>query len=179
MVNNAYEPATTVWELWQAPVFGPGMNSRNHIMFGSVSSWFFKYLAGIQPTETGYQQVSIQPSGQSTLQYSSAKIATPYGDILSSWEMQDSTGSYSHQITIPPGANATLLVPNEVMGNKDAITILEGDSIVWEQGSFVAAVPGVVSGIRVSRGVQLQLSNGRYEFRTKSLESSLRAHISR
>lgn len=28
MLTNEYEPATTVWELWNAHVEGPGMNSR-------------------------------------------------------------------------------------------------------------------------------------------------------
>jgi len=38
--NNPYENATTLWELWDAPLEGPGMNSRNHIMYGSVGSFF-------------------------------------------------------------------------------------------------------------------------------------------
>ena len=35
--------ATTLWEQWN------GTESRNHIMFGDVSAWFYKALAGIQP----------------------------------------------------------------------------------------------------------------------------------
>lgn len=30
MLTNELEPATTVWELWDAHVQGPGMNSRTH-----------------------------------------------------------------------------------------------------------------------------------------------------
>ena len=26
---------------------GPGLSSRNHIMFGSVGAWFYSHLAGI------------------------------------------------------------------------------------------------------------------------------------
>lgn len=55
------EPATTLWELWNSDVAGPGMNSRNHIMFGSVSSWFYKSLAGIMPLKSGYSLVKIAP----------------------------------------------------------------------------------------------------------------------
>lgn len=36
------EPATTMWELWNSDQEGPGMNSRNHIMFGTVSSFLHK-----------------------------------------------------------------------------------------------------------------------------------------
>ena len=41
MINSKYEPATTVWELWESDTAGPGMNSRNHHMFGSITSWFY------------------------------------------------------------------------------------------------------------------------------------------
>lgn len=27
-INNVFEPATTVWELWNSDTTGPGMNSR-------------------------------------------------------------------------------------------------------------------------------------------------------
>jgi len=47
MFNNMYENATTLWEILDAPNQGPGMNSRNHIMFGSIGSWFYRYIAGI------------------------------------------------------------------------------------------------------------------------------------
>ena len=42
MITHLDEPATTIWELWDSPTEGPGMNSRNHIMFGTVGSWFYK-----------------------------------------------------------------------------------------------------------------------------------------
>lgn len=32
-ILNPVEPATTIWELWNSDVSGPGMNSRDHIMF--------------------------------------------------------------------------------------------------------------------------------------------------
>ena len=44
--------ATTMWETWTGTEYEP-VASRNHIMFGSNSDWYFKYLAGIQQTETG------------------------------------------------------------------------------------------------------------------------------
>ena len=58
MFNNPYENATTLWELWNAPFEGPGMNSRNHIMYGSVGAWFYSHLAGIDLTS---DLIIIQP----------------------------------------------------------------------------------------------------------------------
>ena len=40
--NWIEQGATTLWEDW------PGASSLNHIMFGDISAWFYKYLAGIQ-----------------------------------------------------------------------------------------------------------------------------------
>jgi hypothetical protein len=49
MFNNPRETnATTLWELWNAPFEGDGMNSRNHHMFGSVGTYFYRYLAGLK-----------------------------------------------------------------------------------------------------------------------------------
>ena len=60
MFSNAIENATTLWELWDSPMEGPGMNSRNHIMFGSVSAWFYRYVAGVQLN--GLQDITIRPA---------------------------------------------------------------------------------------------------------------------
>jgi len=38
MIYNDLEPSTTIWELMNGNYRGPGMNSRNHIMFGSIGS---------------------------------------------------------------------------------------------------------------------------------------------
>ena len=40
------------------------MDSRNHIMFGSVGDWFYKALAGIDhaPGDVGFQNFVIAPS---------------------------------------------------------------------------------------------------------------------
>jgi len=61
--------ATTLWELWDSPNEGPGMNSRNHIMFGSVGAWFYQYLAGIRQAAgtVGYTNLDISPPDANVL----------------------------------------------------------------------------------------------------------------
>lgn len=44
--------ATTIWERWEYET-GYGMNSHNHPMYGSISAWFYKYLAGISAEAPG------------------------------------------------------------------------------------------------------------------------------
>jgi len=85
------EPATTIWELWDSPVEGPGMNSRNHIMFGTVGSWFYKALIGLA-VENGPNVVSLGPDGSLVNMYNltsvSAKTRLAYGQIEVSWTVQ-------------------------------------------------------------------------------------------
>lgn len=106
-----YEPATTIWELWDSDKEGPGMNSRNHIMFGTVSAWMTKYLLGVRPTSSGYETFTIAPSsvGRSNYTHASTVVRTPMGDISSSWKVE-SDGSVSHDVKIPIGATATIRV---------------------------------------------------------------------
>eukprot|EP00040_Diaphanoeca_grandis_P031770 m.190577 g.190577 ORF g.190577 m.190577 type:complete len:1125 (-) comp32410_c0_seq1:45-3419(-) len=62
-ILNKYEPATTVWELWESDVTGPRMNSRNHIMFGGPGSWLHTYVGGIKNAagSIGYESVWFAP----------------------------------------------------------------------------------------------------------------------
>lgn len=87
---SGYEPATTLWELWDADVQGPSMNSRNHIMFGSVVGWMYKCLAGITPLKPGFAKASIRPSGVGArnLTFAEARVGTPHGDIAFSWTLE-------------------------------------------------------------------------------------------
>eukprot|EP00040_Diaphanoeca_grandis_P031968 m.192534 g.192534 ORF g.192534 m.192534 type:complete len:1045 (-) comp32471_c0_seq1:82-3216(-) len=62
-INNPVEPATTIWELWDSDAEGPGMNSRDHIMFGGPGKWVYSYVGGISQTETsiGFEHVVLTP----------------------------------------------------------------------------------------------------------------------
>ena len=74
MVHSKYEPATTIWELWNADTGGPGMNSRNHHMFSSVSGWMQTDMIGFTQVKGtyGYKEIDLYPA--SSLDLSSASI---------------------------------------------------------------------------------------------------------
>ena len=59
--NNAYENATTVWELWDADREDGTMNSRNLIMFTSIGSWMWRYCAGIQLDGDSGRLLRLEP----------------------------------------------------------------------------------------------------------------------
>lgn len=170
MIHNDNEPASTVWELWNSDKAGPSMNSRNHIMFGSISSWFYKYLVGIRPAKSGYSDVAIKPVGQSILDHAAAKVVTPHGDVESKWKLSRTSASltYSHILSLPSGTNATLVIPFEFCSDQskalDKIVVTESGVAVWEDGMFRSGVVGIVSGKQVPDGLEFRLWSGDYEF---------------
>lgn len=80
--------ATTIWERWEYET-GYGMNSHNHPMYGSISAWFYKYLAGISAEAPGFAAVKIQPYLPEELPFVRCSLETCAGRIGSSWSPGD------------------------------------------------------------------------------------------
>ncbi|HWR11725.1 MAG TPA: family 78 glycoside hydrolase catalytic domain [Rectinemataceae bacterium] len=78
------EGATTLWERWEK-LAGMGMNSHNHIMFGSVDAWFYRSLGGIIPLEPGWTNVRVAPKTPGSLTHASATRMTPRGKLSAAW----------------------------------------------------------------------------------------------
>lgn len=99
--------ATTLWEDW------PGERSRNHIMFGEIDAWFYKYLAGINPDpdNPGFRNVIIQPLPLGDLTWVTAEHNSGYGLIKSSWRKEN--GMFKLDVAIPPNTTAEIHIPPE------------------------------------------------------------------
>lgn len=100
--------ATTLWEHWE---YSDNTYSRNHPMFGSVSEWFYKTLAGIQPAAgaVGFNQVVIQPTPVHDLKWVKASYDSVRGKIECAWTR--SGRRFQMRVTIPVGVTATVAVP--------------------------------------------------------------------
>ncbi|MBN2001212.1 glycoside hydrolase family 78 protein [candidate division KSB1 bacterium] len=94
--------ATTLWEDWK------GASSRNHIMFGDVSAWFYKNLGGIEPDpeNPGFKHFYIQPFFPEDMEWAEAKVQSPYGTIRSQWRRDG--GTVVLDITVPANSSATV-----------------------------------------------------------------------
>lgn len=97
--------ATTLWESWT------GDASRNHHMFGDISAWFYKALAGINPdiADPGFKHIIISPNPVKGLDWVEAWHKCMYGVIRSNWKVE-------RTISIPlfkiPGSRICDLVRN-------------------------------------------------------------------
>ena len=133
--------ATTLWEDWM------GVASLNHIMFGDISAWFYKNLAGINmdPENPGFKHIIFHPQPVGDLKWVRAKHESMYGTIRSSW-YRDSQ-SFKLDLTVPANTTATVYVPaksidsitesGKAVDKAEGVRFLkmEGDDAVFEIGS--------------------------------------------
>jgi alpha-L-rhamnosidase len=135
--------ATTLWEEWN------GGGSRNHIMFGDISAWFYKALAGINPDPAapGFKHFIIKPNIVGDLTWVKASHDSASGRIVSQW-LKDNYG-LKLNVTIPANTSATVFVPSgdpdKVMEGKAAAKLAEGVKFVKADGGY--AVFEVKSGV--------------------------------
>jgi len=131
--------ATTLIESWALT----DQNSWNHPMFGSVSEWFYRGLAGINPAEDAYGMDKLlfrmRPVGGLT--HVRAALMTIRGSVLSEWERQGAVLIWT--VGVPPNVRAEVDVPAGV----DDGVLLDGkvlDKGLWKEGFYrVAVVSGM------------------------------------
>lgn len=140
--------ATTIWEHW---AFSDNTFSHNHPMFGVVSEWFFRHLAGIRPADdaVGFNKIIIQP-GTKNLTFAKADYFSILGKVSSSWQLQK--GELNIDITIPVNATADLFLPAKGIDN-----IIEG-GVTLKKAKGIKIV-GENEGI-----VHLKVGSGVYKF---------------
>jgi alpha-L-rhamnosidase len=141
MFNNPYENATTIWELWDATMEGPHMNSRNHHMYASVGAWFYSHLAGI---DLSSEMITIRPRMASEakkhlMKKLDCQLSTLYGLIHVSYtrdERDTVANSILLRVTIPPNAQACVMFEPLFPGGQCA-TLIEGNQVIWSSNTVV------------------------------------------
>ena len=117
--------ATTLFEDWKVDESRTGAMSRNHIMFGEISAWFYKALGGIKPDSQnpGFKNILLEPHFVEGLGSFSAKHNGPFGEIISSWKKNN--GVVDYQVTVPPNSTASLTIGAKDLISSDGIDFLE------------------------------------------------------
>lgn len=149
--------AGTLWEDWNEG------SSRNHIMFGDFSAWFYQSLAGVKldgapytvvaesaPEKVAFKHFVVEPKtrpnelaapGFEPLKNVAAHFASPYGDIISAWRVDE--GQTLYAVLVPFNSSATIILPcdenqqAEVVNGEGAVRVdgARSDAVVYEVGS--------------------------------------------
>ena len=154
------EGATTLWERWEK-LGGLGMNSHNHIMFGSIDAWFYRSLAGIVPTAPGGTTVRIQPWPVGDVTHAAAEYRTIHGPLVVRWQRTEKV--FRLTLDIPTGSTADVRIPMR----GDTGRLLEGGSVVWGGERSGRPIPGISCFGPEARFLALQVQSGSYDFELK------------
>ncbi len=144
--------ASTLWEHWE---YSDNTYSHNHPMFGSVSEWFYKWVAGIQsdPLAVGFDKIVIRPQIISNVHWSKAHYISVNGKIQSEWERENN--SFKLNITIPVNCSAKIYLPTNNVEN------------ITESGEDLSDV-GDVEFIKMENGSAIfKVGSGIYSFRSQ------------
>jgi alpha-L-rhamnosidase len=100
--------ATTLWEHWE---FSDNTFSHNHPMFGSVSEYFYQYLAGIRLADDacGANEIIIKPQPAGDLKWVKASYDTLRGQVAVDWRI--ARKKFTMTVTIPPNTQAAIYAP--------------------------------------------------------------------
>jgi alpha-L-rhamnosidase len=143
--------ATTIWEDWDGiGEDGTPKGSLNHYAKGSVGSWLYQVVAGIEPGTPGYKHIRFRPRPGGGLTAASAGYHSLYGEVASSWQMRD--GTFTLTITVPANTTATVFLPDA-----EARQVTEG-------GQIVETVEGVIQVNQEQEATVIEVGSGTYAF---------------
>jgi alpha-L-rhamnosidase len=117
--------ATTIWERWNSMLddgsFNPdGMNSFNHYAYGSIGSWMYQKLGGLNILEPGWEKSRIAPMPISGITWVDCSEETPFGKLSCKWQWKP--GEFTVDITVPTRTSAEVILP----GKDNAFTLEAG-----------------------------------------------------
>eukprot|EP01048_Picozoa_sp_COSAG05_P020959 COSAG05_NODE_3714_length_1887_cov_1.201902_1_plen_168_part_10 len=122
-----------------------GDSSRNHVMFGSISAWFWKYLAGITPKASGWRALRVAPSfgelcggavetdvtpANTQLDTVAATLATVTGVVHTAWQLELATGVATLNVSVPVAADVVLPC---VSDDSEIIELISGAVVFGER----------------------------------------------
>jgi len=124
--------ATTLYEDWKVDEKRKGAMSRNHIMFGEISAWFYKALGGIKPDpqNPGFKNILLQPNFINDLENFQSRFKGPYGWINSSWKKK--SGKVIYKVTVPPNSTAKLSLKGKRILKEDGIRFSKKNNDAFE-----------------------------------------------
>lgn len=102
--------ATTLWERWDE------LESHNLPMFGSVSAWFYRVVAGLAPHRdaVAFDKAELRQFCSNKLDYAKASVHTIQRQYSIHWSRTENGGGV--KVAIPSNSSAELYFPIEKVG---------------------------------------------------------------
>lgn len=155
--------ATTLWESWD------GDTSHNHQMFGMVSEYFYKYLAGIRSpadggTTVSYKHIHIEPYLPEGVDWVRASVNTVRGRVSSVWEKSDDYVTL--EVEIPANTTGTIILPTQ---GWEFFRVTEDEKTVWDSGVAAFLHPHIQNISIDDNSVILDIDSGKYRFKLKRI----------
>ncbi len=143
--------ATTLWEHWEQE---ENTYSHNHPMFGSISTWYFRWLGGIQCADdaVAFNRIVLRPQLQAGLDWVKTSHQSIRGEIISNWSVNGDQRVF--EFTIPVGATAVAELP------------ARADEILTEGGNSLEGSPGIKLLESSATANRIALGSGSYRFET-------------
>lgn len=135
--------ATTLWETWK---FSDNVYSHNHPMFGSVSEWFYRGLAGINAAEeaAGWDRIVLRPNPVENLDWVRAEYRSVRGAIRSAWRREGRRIVWD--VYLPPNTTASVHIPQAEAGRitegGQPLTVARGVRLAPQPGTDTVAAIG-------------------------------------
>jgi len=125
-------------------------------MFGDISAWFYKALAGINPDPAapGFKHFIIRPHPVGDLTFARAEYDSIHGQIVSDWKIKD--GKFHLHVVVPPNTTATVCIPDARLDN------------VRESDGAATKADGVVSSSQTGTSATFEVTPGEYDFTSPS-----------
>lgn len=151
--------ATTFWERRDGFVPGrgfqdAGMNSFNHLAFGSVGEWLMGWLVGLRPDEKepGWKHFFVAPAPTRKVTHAKGWHDTIRGRVEAAWRKTE--GAFELEVVVPANARATLVLPGV------------GDAPITSDGApLEAAAPHARLVARTNGNAVIEVAPGRYRLR--------------
>jgi alpha-L-rhamnosidase len=147
---------TTLSELWDRT------GSNNHVMFGSVDSWFYGTLGGIclDESKPSAERLCIAPFFVAELSHCRAVRRCPQGSIRSEWWKE--AGQITWETEVPANLTARLRIPRVNI-------IHETGQMVWDN-SPAPAVAGIHAVRGLEKTIECLIGSGTYRFTWNNLD---------
>ena len=160
MVRNG---ATTQWERWDAPDYGPSLNSLNHRNWTLISEWFYRVLAGINAEEPGFSRVSFTPYVVDDLDHAGATVETVRGEVSSRWERTEE-GGLRLNVATPGNVSGTVSIPTLDFA-QERLQLRANETVVLQGGNLTGESVSGIGNVSVGEDrITAEFGSGTYNF---------------